>query len=81
MENRITPEQCRMARAALKWDTRKLAAEASVGVNTVSRFELGKIPKDDILETLRKTFEKQGIKFTDKGCVCFSTKKSAAKGK
>jgi transcriptional regulator with XRE-family HTH domain len=35
----ITVEQIRMARAALKWGVRRLAAEAGVGVATVVRIE------------------------------------------
>lgn len=77
MRKEISPEQCRMARAALKWNTKELAKKAGIGLNTVNRFEGGTVPKEDILKTIRDTFEKQGIKFTDKGCVCFSTKEKA----
>lgn len=35
----MTPEQSRAARGLLGWSVRELAAEAGVGVNTVSRFE------------------------------------------
>lgn len=70
MSKSLTPEQCRMARAALKWTTSQLADEADIGLNTVNRFEKGTAPKDKIIEKVRSTFENKGVTFTDDGCVC-----------
>ena len=38
----MTPLQCRMARAALRWTVRELAQKASVMPNTVTNLENGK---------------------------------------
>lgn len=70
MSKSLTPEQCRMARAALKWSTNQLAEEADIGLNTVNRFEKGTVPKDKIIEKIRITLENKGVAFTEDGCVC-----------
>lgn len=62
----MTPEQCRMARAALNWTSTKLAREAGVGISTVARFEKERgalIPST--LAAIRKAFEDAGIEFID----------------
>ena len=61
----MTPGQCRMARAALRWSTRDLAREASVGVNTVSRFETGENAHDSTIRLMRTTLEAAGIIFIE----------------
>ena len=62
----LTPEQCRMGRAALKWEIRTLAAKANVAFSTVSRFELGKAsPNAATLTVLRMAMEAAGVEFKD----------------
>jgi transcriptional regulator with XRE-family HTH domain len=62
----ITAMQCRMARAALKWGVRELAARAGVVMATVVRFE-GDLTKPNraTLAAIRRAFEDAGIEFTN----------------
>ena len=56
--------QCRMARAALGWSVRELAAKAEVGATTVVRFELEQAkPIPATLKALRGALEAGGIEF------------------
>ncbi|GAA0569465.1 hypothetical protein GCM10009099_03930 [Caenispirillum bisanense] len=57
------PIQCRMARTALSWGVRDLAAAASVSTQTVARFERGEALKDSTVATLRATLEAAGVIF------------------
>ncbi|MBM0206886.1 hypothetical protein JNW90_30705 [Micromonospora sp. STR1s_5] len=59
----MTPVQCRMARAALGWNTQDLAREADVGGNTVNRFEAGQDARLSSVEKMRKALEKGGVQF------------------
>jgi transcriptional regulator with XRE-family HTH domain len=59
----LVPVQCRMARAALGWGIRELAAAAKVAVETVSRFERGDALKERTVEAIRHAFEAAGIAF------------------
>ena len=60
----MTCAQCRMARAALDWNARKLATKAGVGHNTVNRFESGACqPRGVTLEALRGALELAGVEF------------------
>ncbi|MGW5840117.1 helix-turn-helix domain-containing protein [Methylorubrum extorquens] len=52
-----------MARAALGWSTQDLAREASVGVNTVNRFEAGQDARVSSMEKMRATLEAAGVQF------------------
>ncbi len=61
----VTREQVRMARAALNWSVRALAAKAGVAANTVSRFENGSDAYGDTLVKLRRALEEGGIIFLD----------------
>jgi transcriptional regulator with XRE-family HTH domain len=66
----ITPMQCRMARAALGWSVRELAAKAEVGATTVVRFELEQAkPIPSTLKALRGALEAGGIEFLPGGGV------------
>ncbi len=49
----LLPVQCRMARAALGWGVRELAAAAKVSIDTVARFERGDELKERTIEALR----------------------------
>jgi transcriptional regulator with XRE-family HTH domain len=59
----LVPIQCRMARAALGWGIRELAAAAKVAVETVSRFERGDALKERTVEAIKHAFEAAGIEF------------------
>ena len=61
----ITPEQCRMARGALKIGLRELARMASVAPNTVARLERGDPTQPSTLKVVRLTLEAAGIEFID----------------
>src|SRR5499425_1479678 len=59
----LHPVQCRMARAALGWGVRELAAAAKVSVDTVARFERGETLKERTVEAIQHTLEAAGIEF------------------
>lgn len=52
-----------MARAAVGWTTRDLAAKALVGVNTINRFEAGQEARAVTTGKIRETLEKAGVEF------------------
>jgi len=52
-----------MARAALDWRTTDLARAASVGLNTVNRFEAGRDARISSVDKLRSALEAAGIAF------------------
>ena len=60
MINRV---QMKMARAALGWGVRDLAARAGVAANTVSRYENGRDALSENLLKIQRTFEQEGIIF------------------
>ena len=64
MMNRV---QMKMARAALGWGVRDLAARAGVAANTVSRYENGRDALSENLLKIQRTFEREGIIFIDEG--------------
>ena len=59
------PVQCRMARAALGWGVRELAAAAKVSTDTVARFERGDELKERTIDALQRALEAAGIEFTN----------------
>ena len=60
----ITPEQCRAARAFLNWSQEDLAKKVRVIKTTIGDFERKKtIPYRKTLEDIRTEFEKAGIRF------------------
>jgi transcriptional regulator with XRE-family HTH domain len=59
----ILPIQSRMARAALGWGVRELAASAKVSVDTVARFERGEELKERTIEAIHRALEAEGIVF------------------
>ena len=59
------PVQCRMARAALGWGVRDLAAAAKVSIDTVARFERGEELKERTIEAIQRALEAGGIEFID----------------
>ena len=64
----ITPAQCRMARAGLRWTEAQLAQAAGLSLATVHRFEneLHK-PKPATAEALHRALEAAGVEFTNGG--------------
>jgi len=61
----ITREQLRMARAALNWSVRDLAARSGVAANTISRYENGTDAYNETLMKLKKALESGGVMFID----------------
>ncbi len=57
------PVQCQMARAALGWGVRELAAAAKVSVDTLARFERGEALKQRTVEAIQRVLEAAGIEF------------------
>ncbi|UGX98333.1 transcriptional regulator [Bradyrhizobium barranii subsp. barranii] len=56
-----------MARAALKWSTQKLAEMASVGVNTINRFEDGQDARLSSVDKMKRALESAGVIFLSDG--------------
>lgn len=63
--SQITPEQWRMARAALKIGMRELAKLSGTTTNTFVNIEKGKNVHHSITNGVRKVLEDQGIEFLD----------------
>lgn len=61
----MTPEQMRMARAALGITVREIEARTGVNKNTVSRYEGGRDILSSALQKLEKLFRDEGIIFVD----------------
>lgn len=62
----ITGAQIRAARSAIGWSSEKLAAEASVGMRTIMRFEkVDGVPpsRSSTLMEVRRALEAAGIEF------------------
>ena len=59
----IAPVQSRMARVALSWGVRDLAAAAKVSPNTVARLERGETLYPRTVEAIRAALETAGIEF------------------
>jgi len=57
-------DQARAARALLRWNIRKAAAEIGVSTHTLSRFEAGKSrPAKGTLLLIKLTYERHGVEF------------------
>jgi transcriptional regulator with XRE-family HTH domain len=59
----MLPVQCRMARIALDWGVRDLAAAAEVSTDTVARFERGAELRERTLAAIRSALEAAGVEF------------------
>ncbi len=59
----MTPTQCRMARAAIKWSAADLAAAAGLGYASVARFELGETMRPETINAMRAAFEAKRVRF------------------
>lgn len=73
----MTSDQCRAARALLRWTTVELAERSDVGRNTILKFEAGRsTPRRATIKALRTAFEEAGVEFTNGGRpgVCMAAK-------
>jgi transcriptional regulator with XRE-family HTH domain len=59
----ISGTQIKMARAALEWGVRELAAKSGVTANTISRIENGANALGSTLEAIEKALIKGGVEF------------------
>lgn len=59
----MLPVQSKMARAAVGWGVRDLAAAASVSPDTVARLERGEILNPRTLTAIRTALETAGVEF------------------
>ena len=65
---KITPAQCRAARALLGWPKEWLASELSVSTGTIAEFEKGRrAPRLVKLDAIRRALGRAGIEFIDDG--------------
>jgi transcriptional regulator with XRE-family HTH domain len=55
--------QIRMARAAVGWGVRELAAKAGVTANTITRIENGADAKTSTVDAIRRALEEAGVEF------------------
>jgi transcriptional regulator with XRE-family HTH domain len=61
----MRPVQLKMARAAVGWGVRELAAKAGVTANTVTRIENGADAKQSTIDRLQHALEAAGIEFIE----------------
>jgi transcriptional regulator with XRE-family HTH domain len=52
-----------MARAAVGWGVRELAAKAGVTANTITRIENGADAKTSTVDAIRRALEEAGVEF------------------
>jgi transcriptional regulator with XRE-family HTH domain len=70
MENALTPEQVKAARALLAWSQQELASVARVSTSTVADFERGvRTPVLNNAQAIREAFETHGLQFVAGGVV------------
>jgi transcriptional regulator with XRE-family HTH domain len=62
----VTSAQLRMARAALNWTVRELAAATGLHRNTITNIEVGRYAGDETsLAVIERVLTKAGIEFLD----------------
>jgi DNA-binding transcriptional regulator YiaG len=60
----MNSQQCRAARALLKWSQTKLAESSGVALSTVAEFEIDKRePREDNVTAIRRALEDAGVEF------------------
>lgn len=59
----MLPVQCKMARAALGWGVRDVAAAADVSPDTIARLERGEELRDRTVAAIRSALEAAGVEF------------------
>jgi transcriptional regulator with XRE-family HTH domain len=68
MASRLSPSQCKAARALLAWNQQELAQRAKLGTSTIADFERGKrTPTEENTEAIVRAFVSSGISFVDGG--------------
>lgn len=64
----VTSDQCRAARALLRWTVNELASRSGVGRTAIQMFENERRnPHRATVRALRTTFEEAGVEFLDNG--------------
>ena len=61
----MLPIQCKMARTALGWRIRDIAAAAGCSTETIVRFEHGAHLRPATIARIKAAFEWRGIEFTN----------------
>ena len=61
--------QCKMGRAGLEWNARRLADKAGLGSATVARFELGQPVAAETITKMQTAMEEAGVQFSRKGAL------------
>lgn len=61
----LKPVQVKMARAALGWGVRDLAAAAKISGDTVNRLERGELLRDRTIDAVRAAMESAGVIFIE----------------
>lgn len=70
MDELLSPEQAKAARALLAWPQRQLAEEARVSISTIADFERGsRTPVANNAQAIRVALEAQGLQFIAGGVV------------
>ncbi len=70
MNETLTPEQVKAARALLAWSQQELATDARVATSTVADFERGvRTPMANNAQAIRESFETKGLQFIAGGVV------------
>jgi transcriptional regulator with XRE-family HTH domain len=59
----MLPVQCKMARVALGWGVRELAAKAEMSPNTIARFERGEALRPETVDDIQFALEQGGVAF------------------
>ncbi len=78
----LSAVQSKMARVAVGWGVRELAAKAGLSTNTVARFERGEVLKEGTLTAIRTALEAAGVEFTNgdaPGVLLRPTRREGAK--
>jgi transcriptional regulator with XRE-family HTH domain len=66
MQAMLTPEQCRAARALLKWSQTQLAEKADLALSTIKDFEAERrTPHASNLSHIEKVLNTAGVEFTN----------------
>jgi hypothetical protein len=79
MSNNLEPWQCRAAKAALDWSATRLQDESGVSRKTLTDFEGGKRKMQAAnIEAVRAAFERAGVYFDERGCICRRSGQSSA---
>lgn len=63
MVQKIKAIQCKMARVAVGWGVRELAAAAAVSTDTIARLERGEALKESTVAAIRAALEVAGVQF------------------